>query len=93
MERITTTLLTGFAAIGIITIFIFAKNYYTINKQYNDLRDSTYSVYALPMLDSITFAGDHVPIENFDVREALDKELHKITYWHSETFLYLKRAH
>ena len=93
MERITTTLLIGFAAIGIITIFIFAKNYYTINKQYNDLRDSTYSVYALPMLDSITFAGDHVPIENFDVREALDKELHKITYWHSETFLYLKRAH
>jgi len=94
MKKLTSTILISFASVGIISIFIFATNYFKLeDKQYNKLRDSTYSVYALPMPDSITFAGDYVPIENFDVREALDKELHKITYWHSETFLYLKRAH
>ncbi len=93
MKKITSTILITFAIIGIISLFIFAKDYLNSDKPYNDLRDSTYSVYALPVPDTVTFAGELVPIENFDVREALDKELHKITYWHSETFLYLKRAH
>ncbi len=93
MKKFTNTILLIFALIGIILSFIFAKNYYSSVIKYNALRDSTYSVYALPVPDSITFAGEKVPTENFDVKEALDKELHKITYWHSETFLYLKRAH
>ncbi|MCF6366297.1 MAG: lytic transglycosylase domain-containing protein [Bacteroidales bacterium] len=93
MKKISSGLTISFAIIGVVTVFIFAKNYYTLDKKYKELRDSTYSVYALPLPDSITFAGEYVPVENFDVREALDKELHKITYWHSETFLYLKRAH
>ncbi len=93
MKKVINTLILFFALIGITALFIFAKNYYSAVKKYNDLRDSTYSVYALPVPDSITFAGERVPTENFDVREALDKELHKISYWHSETFLYLKRAH
>ncbi|NPA68123.1 MAG: lytic transglycosylase domain-containing protein [Chlorobi bacterium] len=87
-------LLVAFAVVGISTLFIYAGKMYRYDiRKYNALRDSTYSVYALPIPDSVTFAGEHVPLEYFDVREALDKELHKITYWHSQTFLYLKRAH
>ncbi len=93
MQKATKTILILFAVIGISALFIYAGKYYSDIKKYNNLRDSTYSVYALPVPDSITFAGERVPLENFDVKEALDKELHKITYWHSETFLFLKRAH
>lgn len=93
MQKATNTILTLFAVIGIYALFIFARKYYSEIKKYKDLRDSTYSVYALPAPDSVSFAGEKVPVENFDVKESLDKELHKITYWHSETFLYLKRAH
>ncbi len=93
MQKATKTILTIFSVIGISALFIYAGKYYSDKKKYNELRDSTYSVYALPVPDSITFAGERVPLEYFDVRESLDKELHKITYWHSETFLYLKRAH
>ena len=93
MKKITTIIILSFAIIGLASIFIYSTNYLNINDtEYNKLRDSTYSIYALPMPDSVSFAGDNVPLENFDVREALDKELHKITYWQSETFLYLKRA-
>jgi hypothetical protein len=47
----------------------------------------------LPVLpDKLDFCGEKVPLEYFDVREALERELIKTMYWHSETFLYLKRA-
>lgn len=92
MNKISTFLLSVFALGGITGIFIFAKYSFEDDKKYNDLRDSTYSVYALPVPDSVSFAGERVPLENFDVREALDKEIHKITYWQSETLLYFKRA-
>ena len=48
--------------------------------------------YAFKLPDKMNFASERVPIENFDVRESLDKEILKIAYWHSELFLYLKRA-
>ena len=38
------------------------------------------------------FAGERVPLENFDVAERLDKELIYNSYFHSSTLLHLKRA-
>ena len=47
----------------------------------------------LPVLpDKLDFCGEKVPLEYFDVRESLERELLKTMYWHSETFLYIKRA-
>lgn len=39
------------------------------------------------------FAGEPVPLENFDTRESLDRELLVNTYWHSQTIQLIKRAH
>ena len=36
------------------------------------------------------FAGEALPMDNFDVRERLDRELTVNTYWHSNTVLTLK---
>lgn len=41
---------------------------------------------------SITFAGEPVPLQYFDVRESLDRELLINTYWHSQTILFLKKS-
>jgi membrane-bound lytic murein transglycosylase D len=41
---------------------------------------------------SIDFAGEKVSLENFDVREALDRELLVNSYFQSQTVLYLKKA-
>lgn len=51
-----------------------------------------YGVRALKISDDLTFAGDNVPVERFDVRESLDRELLVNTYWHSNTFQSIKRA-
>lgn len=39
-----------------------------------------------------TFAGEEVPIHNFDARERLDRELSVNSYWHSSTMLNIKQA-
>lgn len=51
-----------------------------------------YSIYSLPIPDSLFFAGELVPLHYFDVRESLDQELLVNTYWQSQTLLFIKRA-
>jgi hypothetical protein len=50
------------------------------------------TVYQVPLPQSLTFAGEPVPLEYFDVRESLDRELQVNTFWHSQTILLIKRA-
>lgn len=40
--------------------------------------------------EKLTFAGEEVPMEYFDVREDLDRELLSAVYFHSQTIRYLK---
>jgi membrane-bound lytic murein transglycosylase D len=47
--------------------------------------------YKLP--EKVTFAGERMPLENFDTRESLDREILTSAYRHSSTILIIKRAH
>lgn len=51
-----------------------------------------YGAHALPIPDSLFFAGERVPLEQFDVYERLDREILVNTYWQSQTLLFFKRA-
>ncbi|MDT0554407.1 lytic transglycosylase domain-containing protein [Patiriisocius hiemis] len=51
-----------------------------------------YNVYALPLPDSMTFAGEEVPLSNPDIRERMDRELLVNTYWQSNMLITIKRA-
>ena len=61
------------------------------NPDYQDKKEN-YGVFAMSTPETLLFAGERVPLENFDVRESLDMEIHKVSFWHSEMFLYFKRA-
>ncbi len=39
---------------------------------------------------SFEFCGEELPMDNFDIRERLDRELTVNTYWHSSTILSIK---
>jgi hypothetical protein len=41
---------------------------------------------------TLTFAGEEMPLDRFDVREALDRELLSNAYFHSQTIRYIKLA-
>lgn len=45
---------------------------------------------ALPT--SITFAGEGIPLQDFDVQERLERELLVNAYWHSQTLYTLKKT-
>jgi len=50
-------------------------------------------VYALDLPETMTFAGEEVPLANPDIRERVDRELLVNTYWQSNMLLMIKRAH
>ncbi len=79
--------------VGIVLFRVFSYS------RSNDIDDAAYktqrtnyAMYTMAIPKKVYFAQERVPVENFDVRESLDKELHKVSFWHSEMFLYLKRA-
>jgi membrane-bound lytic murein transglycosylase D len=84
------------SAVIIILFVVFNLFSYSSSKSIDDpeykSKKQDYAVFAMPIPDTLYFAGEKVPLENFDVRESLDMEIHKVSYWHSEMFLYLKRA-
>src|SRR5262249_44906718 len=45
-----------------------------------------------PLPDSLNFAGEKVPLEQFDVRERMEREFMVNTFWQSQTILLLKRS-
>jgi hypothetical protein len=46
-----------------------------------------------PLPKYIDFAGEPVPLQNFDVRESLQRELAVISYWHASMLYTLLLAH
>jgi membrane-bound lytic murein transglycosylase D len=51
-----------------------------------------YNVFALNAPTELYFCGEKVPMEDREVRERFDRELHINTYWQSQTLLLIKRA-
>ncbi|WP_321309690.1 lytic transglycosylase domain-containing protein [Marinifilum fragile] len=71
-------------------------NYSTVTDRDKDPENSEYmsryNVYALKTPDKLTFGDEIVPMNRWDVKESLDRELLVNTYWQSQTLLFLKRA-
>lgn len=81
-------------------IFTFLVVYVGVNELMTDDEPSTTTIkvmsnYDLPSIeipDQVRFAGELVPLNDPDVRERLDRELHVNTFWHSNTIFLLKRG-
>jgi membrane-bound lytic murein transglycosylase D len=82
-------LLLGFIGlVSLIITFIFASGKFEKSKEFQE----RYAVFSLHIPAKVDFAGECVPLEYFDVKEALDRELHINTYWQSQTIFMIKRA-
>jgi membrane-bound lytic murein transglycosylase D len=56
----------------------------------SNLNGNPVQSYKLP--DSVSFAGERMPLENFDTRESLEREIIISTYRHSSTIMIIKRS-
>jgi len=88
-------LLLGITSIIAITFIIssFSKNSETtlpINKP-TSFKEN-YGIFPVEIPKNIEYAGEKVPIENFDVFESLDREMLINTYWQSQTLIIIKKS-
>ncbi len=89
------TLVTAaFAVFAMLVIFSVAGAFKPDNrtgekKQYPDSLAMN-RTYQIP--DQVWFAGEKMPLDNFDTRESLERELLTSAYRHSSTILIIKRA-
>ncbi len=76
----------------VITLGLIITLSFTNEKSVVENFHSKYAIYPVSIPEKITFAGESVPIHNFDVRESLDRELLINTYWQSQTLLFIKKS-
>ena len=90
------TILTAFVLIGtIIIILSIAQGFKGFNsspvKEHQAL-DTVYTIKSFKLPDNVIFAGEKMPLDNFDTRESLEREILVSAYRHSSTILIIKRA-
>lgn len=89
-----------FAPVIIAVLILATAVSYSDNKEPKPVEKKLKETYVLPQIiksvdlnKSFNFAGEKVPLDNFDVRERLDRELTVNSYWHSSTMLNLKSTY
>ena len=95
IKRYTLYLCCSAVAVATGCFFIFtasAPEKEVSQEDYNEAFAHNYHLYSPPIPPSVSFAGEVVPIERYDVRESLDRELLVNVYWQSNLLLYCKRA-
>lgn len=82
----------GVLLAAVVVMFTFSNPKGKDEEDYEKNFNNQYRVFSLSLPKDMNFAGEKVPVEIFDVRERLDRELIVNTYWQSNTLLLHKRA-
>ncbi len=77
---------------AVLIFLVIAIQGFTGSSAENEGNSHHYMVTAVKIPEELFFAGERVPLDNFDTRESLDRELLVNTYFHSQTFLLIKRS-
>lgn len=77
---------------GTIFFSIQAKKEGPSDDQNKNNFHNSYKIFAINKPDKLSFAGENIPLNDPDVYEKLDREIHVNTYWQSNTILLIKRA-
>lgn len=83
----------GFTALLFILIGLVQENNPPRDTEQEENCNEVQNVRSFELPDTLFFAGERVPLENFDTRESLDRELNSNAYFHSSTLLLMKRSH
>jgi membrane-bound lytic murein transglycosylase D len=78
--------------ISVIKLFSYSVTDSISDSDYEDYFNASYKVFSIHIPKNLNLAGEKVPINDFIVREAMEKELIINTYWQSQSLLLHKRA-
>jgi hypothetical protein len=80
---------------AIISIFWIAQGFKGFGNTPVDAErqsETEYSITTFKLPDIVTFAGEKMPLDNFDTKESLEREILISAYRHSSTILIIKKA-
>lgn len=80
------------AVVAVTVISLLAFNQPESATKVNAANNKPGSISSPGLPDKLTFAGEEVPMKDFDVRERFDRELLINTFWHSQTIFTLKKT-
>jgi hypothetical protein len=89
-KRLWRFLLPVIIAIKIVVVVLVLSSARSEDTKVEQESETKFSSVAIP--DKFSFAGEEMPLDRFDVREALDRELLSNAYFHSQTIRYIKLA-
>ncbi|MCA6363573.1 MAG: transglycosylase SLT domain-containing protein [Bacteroidetes bacterium] len=75
-----------------IKLFNFSSGGQVSDEDYRSYFVANYKVFGITIPKDLNFCGEQVPVNDFTVREALERELLVNTYWQSQTVLFHKKA-
>jgi len=78
--------------VGVIRIFSYSAQRSADDELYQKYFKDSYRIFSVNIPDNLNFAGEPVPIHDFEVRERIEREFLVNTYWQSQTLLFAKRA-
>jgi membrane-bound lytic murein transglycosylase D len=80
---------------GLLALFAISQVFISSTGKESNQKtgDSTvFGIWAPAIPAHLEFAGEKLPLEDFEVKERLDKEILVNTYWQSQTFLIIKKT-
>lgn len=78
--------------LSVIKLFSYSVSDSVSDSDYDEYFNASYKVFSIHIPKNLNFAGEKVPVTDFIVREAMEKELIINTYWQSQSLLLHKRA-
>ncbi|MEX2372107.1 MAG: lytic transglycosylase domain-containing protein [Bacteroidales bacterium] len=78
------------SVIGVFTIGKISFGGTTDPEPVEPVDKTYYGIFPFEVPEKLDFAGEKVPLEYFDVKESLDRELLSNTFFHSQTILMIK---
>lgn len=78
--------------LAVLFLFVNSENVVAASDENDDGFPQNYRIISPEVPKEIYFAGERIPLKNFEVYERIDRELLVNTYWHSATILAIKRA-
>ena len=79
-------------AANIVMVYFLITGSATMEDQQVIKMEAPVAFKSVKIPDTVTFAGEPVPMDRFDIRESLDRELLVNSYFHSQTLRFLKMA-
>ncbi len=97
LKIIRSKLLISFAGILVLALLIRLFSFsvsvpYKDDERFHNSFRHDYRIFALDIPSDLSFAGEQVPLDDFEVLERFDREFLINTYWQSQTLLFIKNA-